>query len=804
MTTVNAGEEYDPKTMGHPSYAVPIRSRTMETEPERQKRKKKHRPREPKREEKKTKRTKNEEKQTKSSPKHLDPNLFPKEIWIEIFGWVNQEKDRLGVLVTCKDWNRIGRYGMDPSVKDNAFLSWAIDWGRIEIVRELLKDGRVDPGTKNNWALFQAIRRNRTEIAVELLKEPKVDPRIPEENQSWHGHPVFPIEVASRLGRTEIVVKLLNDERVDPTINPDGALYNAILNGHWEVVRELLMDGRIDPVEGGYYALGMNGNWAIKMAVESWHADVIHELLKDSRIDPGAYFNELLLFAIKGHHDGPMKHLLNDIRIDPNIGYPKKPIVLASSLGRLKMVRKLLTLKNVDPGIGDNAAIIEATSNGHVDVLRELLKDKRVDPGARDNEALMRACKYGHVDPAMELLRDRWRRVDPSARHNEAIIKASAGGHVTLVKELLKCDRVNPADQDYAAIKEAARCGYLSVIRILMKDPRVGGRKEEWIFGGAKCCSRDFNVQDCVHRKTIARFMVFNPDFNFSIKDSGMKKLNREEVPLISHVKTMGTCQGAFDGRGLGYKKNWIKCVNPAFNYFDFCGILMEPVQDGKYDRRGPPVMNCDCIKRTFILKGTWTDESTEPIQVMPCSNQTCSSVGCRRCVERYKMEHEGVPWTCPLGCFPPVSDEKKRKRNTDRRYYYFLEEVCENDVDMANTSIGCWETKLEAIEAREILEAEEFAFEDLGYEHRTPYEMSYDIKKSTDRIIPEFEYSEFCVTEGMYVEDLEDFDESAAEHLEVSVERYKEKRKNLGECHGKEEEEKEDHHVFEAKCKKI
>jgi hypothetical protein len=36
-----------------------------------------------------------------------------------------------------------------------------------------------------------------------------------------------------------------------------------------------------------------------------------------------------------------------------------------------------------------------ASKNGHTDIVEILLKDKRVDPGAGDNRAIVDACVYG-------------------------------------------------------------------------------------------------------------------------------------------------------------------------------------------------------------------------------------------------------------------------------------------------------------------------------------------------------------------------------------------------------------------------
>lgn len=57
---------------------------------------------------------------------------------------------------------------------DNAPIRRASQEGKIEIVKELLKDQRVDPSAGENWALKEAIKHKRWNVVEELIKDKRV------------------------------------------------------------------------------------------------------------------------------------------------------------------------------------------------------------------------------------------------------------------------------------------------------------------------------------------------------------------------------------------------------------------------------------------------------------------------------------------------------------------------------------------------------------------------------------------------------------------------------------------------------
>ena len=84
------------------------------------------------------------------------------------------KQDRLHTMLVQKNWLRLARRTFYPTKT----LGYASEYGRLEIVRELLKDKRVDPSTWNNHAIRYASSNGHLEIVRELLKDSRVDPSI--------------------------------------------------------------------------------------------------------------------------------------------------------------------------------------------------------------------------------------------------------------------------------------------------------------------------------------------------------------------------------------------------------------------------------------------------------------------------------------------------------------------------------------------------------------------------------------------------------------------------------------------------
>lgn len=82
-------------------------------------------------------------------------------------------------------------------------------------------------------------------------------------------------------------------------------------------------------------------------------------------------------------------------------------IIEAARLGRISIVKYLLTRTEVNPADCSDFAIYLAAANGKFRVVQLLLKDKRVDPAADNNAALRVARKNKHANTVKLLLKNK-------------------------------------------------------------------------------------------------------------------------------------------------------------------------------------------------------------------------------------------------------------------------------------------------------------------------------------------------------------------------------------------------------------
>ena len=108
-------------------------------------------------------------------------------------------------------------------------------FGYLECVKILVGHADIDR-CKNNLALILACKGGHLNVVRELLKDGRVDP-----SASYN----TAIISASKNGYLEIVKELMKNERVDPSAEYNRALRYAINNRHIDIVIELLKDPRV-------------------------------------------------------------------------------------------------------------------------------------------------------------------------------------------------------------------------------------------------------------------------------------------------------------------------------------------------------------------------------------------------------------------------------------------------------------------------------------------------------------------------------------------------------------------------------
>jgi len=136
----------------------------------------------------------------------------------------------------------------------------------------LLSDIRIDPAFEQNYPIIQSCIGGRLNFVKELLKEPKVDPGV-EQNR--------PFRTCCMINLLSIVIELLKDQRVDPTDINEVAIQIAIDAGNMLLLKYLLKDKRM--------RVEHTANVIIKLCIESKDEngvtgeDVLIELFKHER-----------------------------------------------------------------------------------------------------------------------------------------------------------------------------------------------------------------------------------------------------------------------------------------------------------------------------------------------------------------------------------------------------------------------------------------------------------------------------------------------------------------------------------------
>jgi hypothetical protein len=330
----------------------------------------------------------------------------------------------------------------------------------------------------------------------------------------------------SNMYNCKVMKILLMDQRVI-LINND-VLKWSCKNGHLEIFN-LMKKREID-------YLSFDKNCLLKTACKYNKPDIIKVLLEDSRLDKGKDIGSVL--KISACNDNVNEEVLfqlvddNEINIFmcdfPLFGvsckngflkvakrllekgsepdeYNNCAIKGACENNHIKVVKFLLNLSNIDPGVDYNYTLRIACVNKSIGIIKLLLKDERVDPGVDDNrliEGIYFNCQFdkSFIDVMKLLLGDiriylsmnnreknywflenysiamnimKKNNIRFNVNNNCLIKQASEYGYLKIVKELLKDNMVNPSDDKNYSIRMASCNGHLDVVKELMKDKRV-------------------------------------------------------------------------------------------------------------------------------------------------------------------------------------------------------------------------------------------------------------------------------------------------------------------------------------------
>ncbi|KAJ3301059.1 hypothetical protein HDV03_001460 [Kappamyces sp. JEL0829] len=121
------------------------------------------------------------------------------------------QDDNATLAFACKGGNEkiIKVLLEDTRVRPNTFcFMGAVSSGHLNVLQMLLEDGRQAPGDHDNATLSCAIQFQRVEMVAMLLKDPRIDPSLQENHM---------LECAVSIGNAEIVRLILADSRVKPS-----------------------------------------------------------------------------------------------------------------------------------------------------------------------------------------------------------------------------------------------------------------------------------------------------------------------------------------------------------------------------------------------------------------------------------------------------------------------------------------------------------------------------------------------------------------------------------------------------------
>ncbi|ORY50471.1 hypothetical protein BCR33DRAFT_713264 [Rhizoclosmatium globosum] len=334
---------------------------------------------------------------------------------------------------------------VDPSAKENDALHQAIVQGHNGIFKLLLADPRVNPvvgellfGTARynrlemmdlvlqdprvtppNAALNTAVNRGYTDIVKRLLKDGRVDPA---------NHANQCICVAAQSGFAEICEVLLTDPSVDPSARRNLPLIKGIQNGFLEVVRVLVADPRVDPAA--------NGNLEIGFAARFGNIEICKLLLADWNVDPSANDHAAFMFAIETENFPVVELFLKDARIDPNCD-DNAALQVASSW---KMMDVILMNPRFKSNTLSMNQLYQYIQEGSFETSRKLLSDVRISPKLKGSEILLDCVRSGNIRVLKLILED------PSVRELEkgfaAVAIANKLGNKEMGRLLMHDDRI--------------------------------------------------------------------------------------------------------------------------------------------------------------------------------------------------------------------------------------------------------------------------------------------------------------------------------------------------------------------------
>jgi len=197
----------------------------------------------------------------------------------------------------------------------------ASDRGFLEIVREILADGRVHPSAYVNSAIVGASRNGHAEIVRELLADPRMT-GFGDLRDRGRGDL---LNIACDNGHVDVVRILLADNRFRPS---PVYLQTACKNGHVDIIRALLADARstinADVINAACtYTIGYRED---PVRTAATHAEIVRMLLADPRADPLDKIERTIKTAIKSYIQTTSPDVFLELLKDPRVAAADLPM----------------------------------------------------------------------------------------------------------------------------------------------------------------------------------------------------------------------------------------------------------------------------------------------------------------------------------------------------------------------------------------------------------------------------------------------------------------------------------------------
>jgi ankyrin repeat protein len=346
---------------------------------------------------------------------------------------------------------------VDPCRNNNEGVVLACKQGHLEILKLLLKDGRIDQSANGDECFIEACANGHVDVMNFLLLNGANAAALDNsaiQLASENGH-VKAVKLLLCL--SEVVDLLLESNKVLPSDRNNNSLFLAAQSGNMAICKSLLRDSTVREHHGI--------TEIIQIAYQKNHFKIVTLLVQSVRIS----VHSLKALKKLAMHDG-INELIEPLesRIPSNITQIHHAFTIACVKGYLDIVTELYYEIKV---AHLHSCFIEAVTAGQTRIVQFLLQDKIINAAYSNNLALRRACANGFHE-IVELL-----FTHPSVYNsdiNAALTIACRNGHVKVVEFLVAY--TDPSIHDNEALKISIEYADVSITNFLLKKERIQSR----------------------------------------------------------------------------------------------------------------------------------------------------------------------------------------------------------------------------------------------------------------------------------------------------------------------------------------